>query len=473
MTLHQQAAQQLANDFMAAAMAHQAAPLQLIDELVERALQGSPESQQLAVQALYGAIVLPLCDDFASSSTFMADQVLARITSLYRTTPFGRQTDQLLNRYGLEDEQQMLARLQRLRRNPPVAGAQIKKVFIPSRVTIGADIVLLSPIIQRLQQVLPQAEIILLGPGHLGELFSGQVRFLHCHFPRHTLLKQRLSHWPVLHHLIASQRQGLADHELLLLDPDSRLSQLGLLPLLPESCCRLLPSRLDHNKEMSLSSLCNQWLDQLFPGSTASSCRFWLSSEQIEQSRAFFKHFPTNTFKIVANFGVGGDEKKRLSDPFEQQVLQALLQLDNTVVFLDSGSDDQEQLRISNLRHQLARHSPASLVLQGHAPEQQQGLIQFIGSIGALAGLIDQADLFIGYDSCSQHLATATSTPALICFAGAPHERFFRRWHPQANSPLSKTLFIDQQSEQAATELVKMISSFAQQIQQDKQQAET
>ncbi|MDA3786621.1 MAG: hypothetical protein PF568_07050, partial [Deltaproteobacteria bacterium] len=74
------------------------------------------------------------------------------------------------------------------------------------------------------------------------------------------------------------------------------------------------------------------------------------------------------------------------------------------------------------------------------------GLLRFSGRIDAMAGLISNSDLFIGYDSCGQHVATATKTPAIICFTGAANKRFLARWQPGNHHGKTTTFIIDQQT---------------------------
>lgn len=89
----------------------------------------------------------------------------------------------------------------------------------------------------------------------------------------------------------------------------------------------------------------------------------------------------------------------------------------------------------------------------------QHGLLRFTGKIDSTAGLIDSSDLFIGYDSCGQHVATATETPAIICFAGAANKRFLERWQPGNHHGKTTTYVIDQKplSSQKRSELIGKI----------------
>jgi ADP-heptose:LPS heptosyltransferase len=52
------------------------------------------------------------------------------------------------------------------------------------------------------------------------------------------------------------------------------------------------------------------------------------------------------------------------------------------------------------------------------------------GSFADFASVIQQSDFYAGYDSAGQHAAAAAGTPLITVFAGAPSERFRKRWSP-------------------------------------------
>ena len=435
--------------FMADFSAGRVPEMDLIDELVSAGLDSDEDDRQAAVHALYSQLIMPLCDDFSSRASALADRILARMTTIYRRHLLGRETDTLLNDYGLVTADDLLDRQQQTRQWRPITRPdRVKKVLLLSRITIGADIALLSPIIQRLRHSLPQADIILAGTPHLKQIFFKEQILEPCHYQRYSPLAQRLAHWPLLHHHIQQQRSSLLPEEFLLLDPDSRLSQLGLLPLAPVESTFTLHSRKDQAQPCRLTDICNQWLDTIMPPGPAFHPRFWLDPALQDDQRGcaqLSRRDKKNNFTIVINFGVGGDDKKRVPDPFEHDLLTALLAQEKTLIILDSGATPAEQLQAHRLRSAVAPHFPTTLITEDEKQPCaiQHGLAQCVSSIGCLATLIQAADLFIGYDSCCQHLATATTTPSIICFAGAPNERFFARWQPQNMHGSTTTIKID------------------------------
>lgn len=431
--------------------------LTAIDLLTRVGLEGKMGDQQAALQALYGQLILPLCDDFSTPASQLVDKILAHITNFFRHHPLGKLTDTLLRSYDLATIPDLLARQRQTRRIRAIpAPEQIKKAIILSRITIGADVTLVSPIIQRLQHTMPQATLILAGPKHLAQIFHDQGVIGPCEYARYSPLAQRLAYWPTLLRHIQQQTAGLDSNQFIILDPDSRLSQLGLLPLGPANSTYTLHSRLDQTQPRRLTDICNDWLNQLLPHSPTFAPRFWIAPTQIAQAHSFYKQFNHNTFKIVINFGVGGDDHKRLGDEFEQQLVHQLLALENTLVLLDSGVTPAEDAKANRLRLALADTWPTAKGQEADLTTIpiQRGLLQYRGPIGSLAALIQEADLFIGYDSCCQHLATATKTPAIICFAGAANNRFFARWQPLNQHGATHTIFIDEHLRQQPQQII-------------------
>ena len=100
------------------------------------------------------------------------------------------------------------------------------RVYVLSRVTLGADVAVTSVLLDAAKQRYPDAEIVFVGPRKNFELFENDPRIGHREAPyaRGGTLEDRLR---------ASASLWLDDG--IVLDPDSRLSQLGLIEICPES----------------------------------------------------------------------------------------------------------------------------------------------------------------------------------------------------------------------------------------------
>ncbi len=78
--------------------------------------------------------------------------------------------------------------------------------------------------------------------------------------------------------------------------------------------------------------------------------------------------------------------------------------------------------------------------------------------------MIDAADCFIGYDSCGQHLAAATRTPSVIVFAGAPSERFIKRWSPDLPGNLTIPMAGITATQQEVSDLIHQITRYVESV---------
>ncbi|MDH3394407.1 MAG: hypothetical protein OEL66_10395, partial [Desulfobulbaceae bacterium] len=417
----------MAEAFMASGAAAAGPDLCCIDSLCEMALDERFSAQ--ALHGLYGRIVEPLCDDFSTSGAQICNLVLQRIIDFVRHVPQGKGMHCRLAALGFNDSDTLAKRYQRLLQPVPLVDrdrGQIRRVVVLSRVTVGADIVIATIVVHRLLAALPAAEVVLVGPAHLPHCFAeiDRVSCLQLPYERDGSLVDRLVVWESLEKLIREQGEGLAPGEMVLVDPDSRLSQLGLLPLLAEEDTWFFPSRFDQEDggNSSLSEQVNGWLDSLLGQKSLQPPVVSLPEALLSGTRLFLENLRRNGCRqvIVINFGVGGDGKKRLGEPFETRLPLVLLEaMENTVVIVDSGcaSDEKEWVR-SQLAEYQSSGIQTDFVEEDKLADLQigfsHGVVGFHGSIGGIGGLIAGADVFFGYDSCCQHLAGALETPSVI-----------------------------------------------------------
>ncbi|MBI5556586.1 MAG: hypothetical protein HY885_03005 [Deltaproteobacteria bacterium] len=461
-------ANEISNDFTRQAASGRMPDLRAIDLLCEMAvLEGNFQLRKAAVAALYKNIIEPLCDDFTSAGVRMCNLALLRMIGFLRLQPEGQGLHNLLNELHYPVQDLLLQRFEKIKQ-PSVLSASlkknIKKILILSRVTVGADVAIVSIMVHRLLRSFPRADIIVFGPPHLPEIFFGmdRVHWEKIHYQRDGGLIGRLTSYTYLYQLLQNEWHGLHDGQTLLFDPDSRLSQLGLLPLIDDRYYCYFPSRLDQQIDDSrLSQLTNRWLNHILAEEVNLLPQISIRSAHLADIKSFFAQFPETCKKIVINFGVGNDARKRLADPFEEKLLAGLLQQENAIVVLDSGSHPDERERARGLMEIMASQSfPTAAVSEKTLTTKkipfQHGLVCIQGGIGMLAALIDQADIFLGYDSCCQHLATARGTRSIICFAGAPNDRFFDRWRPLDKSGSTTTIRIHDSSNLAEGELTQL-----------------
>ncbi|MFH1215279.1 MAG: hypothetical protein V1706_02125 [Pseudomonadota bacterium] len=436
------------------------------------------EERKAAVVAIYKNIIEPLCDDFSAAGVETCGRVLLRMVSFLRGRDEGRALNQLLNDLHFHSEEQLFARYLRIKKErilPISMRRTIQKILILSRVTVGADVAITSIMVHRLLQTFPQAEIIVFGPQHLSEIFSDipRVHWVKLHYHRDGGLVGRMIYFTSLYRLLQKEWQGVSAENTLIFDPDSRLSQLGLLPMIDDQSYCYFPSReLEQNSPHRLSRLTNDWLDRLLAEKNEIAPRIAIRPVHSLTVRNFFARFHDVSKKIVINLGVGNDPRKRLSDPFEEALLGKLLEHDEILVVLDSGCHPDERKRAIELADKMKSRGFETMHLSEKdfnrkKPFLHHGLVCVQGGIGMLSALIDQADVFFGYDSCCQHLATARGTRSVICFAGAINDRFFSRWMPLDNSGRTTTVRMEKTDCLSDSDLLRLADKFSQLIIQD------
>lgn len=446
--------------------------LAIIDQLCAWSFSPQPLVAKAATAAIFGCIIETLSDDFSDHGVHLGNLVLTRILQYIRKTPAGTELDQLLDACGFSEAAALLDRYQRIRQGAPLTAERlrsVKKIIILSRVTAGADIAITNVIIQRLRQRCAEAELVLVGPAHLSEIFGFVAHCRHRSFiyKNDGSLFDKMTSWPRLLEITRDEQQGHQAGEVLLFDPDTRLSQLGLLPLAPDDCTCYFPSRASQagrQAHHNLSTLTNHWLNQLL-GEELSWRPNLVFQREGEGYHALCQALHRQGCRLVVtiNFGVGNDPRKKVHGSFEEDLIQALLALPDTVVILDTGRGDQKgQWIADHLARVRGQEWPAACLTDADLSTETvafgHGLIIFKGTLGALGKMIDAADCFIGYDSCGQHLAAATSTPSIIVFAGAPTPRFIQRWSPDTTSTLTIPVDGLTASPQKISHLIKQIT---------------
>ena len=305
---------------------------------------------------------------------------------------------------------ELVARYRRVRQPravPPDAAPAT--VFVLSRITLGADIAVTSVVMDAAKRRFREARIVFVGPRKNYELFAGDERIKHAHvdYPRGSL-KERLG----IRRRLATL---LNQPGCIALDPDSRLTQLGLLPVCEDDCYFFFDSRSYRSESnLSLPELTSQWGGETLGESGQS---FWQANESIS---------PLEGRYIAVSLGVGQNPSKRLPGPFEERLL-ALLASTGRTLFLDKGAGGAEADRVE-------------------AAARAAGIEAAVwnGSFAGFAEIIAGSSLYVGYDSAGQHVASARAVPAITVFCGAPNDRFFARWSPPA--PTSHVIRADQAS---------------------------
>jgi ADP-heptose:LPS heptosyltransferase len=386
-------------------------PARVLDDLVERALdEDDPLRASAATRALFGIVIEQLGDLFEPA---LCD-VYARL--------FSHVIARAMPEY---DAQELFLRYRRIRQVRPFPGGEVRRVFVLSRVTLGADVAVTSVALSAAKQRFPDAEICLVGPEKNAALFAGDPHIvpIAVGYGRGSLLRDRLLAAAELH--IAVDEPGS-----IVIDPDSRLTQLGLIPICDDARYFFFESRAFGGAlDGALPELTAQWLSEVF---------------DIDLQRPYAAPMQQDRIAdMTVSFGVGENAGKRIDDEFELEVLAKLLSYGRPVL-LDRGAGGEEAERVNALAKKLG--SPAHLYLHD-------------GSYAAFASHILQGNLHVGYDSAGQHVAAAANVPLISVFSGYAGERMLARWSP--HSPGARVIAVQQKDASVLTQTLAAISEVA------------
>lgn len=275
-------------------------------------------------------------------------------------------------------------------RQPRVCKVNPRRVYVLSRVTLGADIAVTSVMLDAAKRRFPHAEIFLAGSTKAAELFAADPRIQHfpLTYPRSGTLQERLSTWT-----------PFDDTDCLVIDPDSRLTQLGLLPVCDEDGYFFFESRAYGGDSTSnLTTLAKRWARETF----GVRARQYMAPVQVPDQA-----------DIAVSFGVGENLSKRVSGSFETDLL-CLLSQRGTRIIVDKGAGGEEAERVD----------------RAIAESGATNITTWNGSFAGFASIISRASFYAGYDSAGQHAAAAAQVPQVTIFRGHVNERMYRRWRP-------------------------------------------
>jgi hypothetical protein len=299
----------------------------------------------------------------------------------------------IAKRTGLHAEH-LCARYERIRK-PRVFDRDplsIENVFVLSRVTLGADVAITSVILDAAKQRFPNAAIWFAGPKKSWELFAADPRLKHLPiaYGRGGTIDERLSVWPQL-------REATCLLNSIVIDPDSRLTQLGLLPICREEDYYFFESRsYEAESGDPLTVLATRWVENTFG---VSHVHPYISTQ-----------FSGVEFATTVSIGVGENPAKRVPDPFEEELLRRLPR----PILIDKGAGGEEAERVE----------------RAVSNAGSNGITMWDGSFAGFAAHIQRSKLYVGYDSAGGHVAATCGVPMIGVFAGEVCERMFQRWRP-------------------------------------------
>jgi len=427
------------------------------------------DHSDIAARALFSIIIESLCDDFEDLQTETYNRVMAQIISYCRKLQGAKALDRYLQEFQIYTRDDLLARINKIRMDNKKLSRnrRVEKILLLSRVTIGADVVITSIIIQRLAKLFPAAELVLIGGDKLDEIYGGNsnIRLSRVAYNRNGGLLGRLSSWQSVLNIIDRELAVCPLANTILIDPDSRLSQLGVLPIIDLDHYFFFDSRsaVSFSDDLSMAQLTNAWINNITDEEDFCHSMVWPDPSNLQKAAQLYTKLQSNGARrvIALNFGVGGNPRKKVGERLELDLLLSLLQEPNTVILLDKGFGDLELQSSESLiagvkakgfavHNAVLDHSLGDTQLDG-------GVIGLQTRIGEIAAIIANCDEYIGYDSACQHIAAASRTPCLTIFAGSNNMRFIRRWSAYGPNT-SKIVHVDTLSDPSAIDVEDIIT---------------
>ena len=293
-------------------------------------------------------------------------------------------------------EQLMTAWIPSTLRPRPLLPERVDTVYVLSRVTLGADIKITSIILDAMKRRFPDAQIVFVANRKSGELFADDPRIgqLQADYPRSGPVSHRIE-------FAAELRGKLEGPHPIVIDPDSRMTQLGLIPLCEPKSYFHFPSRTASDAR-NLSDLTKSWLMRTF----GASGQAYIAPQRVR--------LDDPSPRAAVSLGTGGNDTKRISAEFETGLVRDLATRYETL-WMDRGAGGEEATRVT-------------------AAAEGSGALDRIryweGSFAGFASIIRQSDFYAGYDSAGQHAAAACGVRLASYFNGATSKRFEERWTP-------------------------------------------
>jgi ADP-heptose:LPS heptosyltransferase len=407
-----------------------------IEALADEADSDDEAQRKAGLGALFGGVVEPLNDGFTPAGRAAYARLFPR--ALWRVAARAPELAEALEEFEIEDEAALLARYRRARAQAHPAPERVRRAAVLSRVTIGADVLLTSVALQRIHDRWPGAEILLLGDGKLAGLFGGLpgVRVVPVAYPRRGPLRARVAGWLAA---LGAVRREEAD---LVLAPDSRLDQLGILPLIDEARYLLWENTQPAGAPAaSLADLLDLWLARRLglPEAPRRLPRLGFDAHAISEQRRLAAAIGPRPLAAV-KLDHGGNPAKALPRAAEIEILRALRER-GWRVLLDRGFGDEELANSDALLDALGWR-PRDLddsgrglghPLTGLAPGAlaNEDVIRFHGSIAGWAAALSSCGLALSYDSVGHHLAAALGVPVVVAFTGHADDSFPIAWQPR------------------------------------------
>ena len=403
--------------------------------LGEEAFSKSKQRAELATKAIFAEVVEPWADSFLPEACTQYLHFMSEV--LYAP---GSSVSKELAGLGYPTPESLRSRYRSLLKDQAAGFTfdederdDVERVIFLSRVTLGADIAVVGTVLGCARWAFPNAELVLLGPRKNIRLLAAgypRVKRVELAYSRGGSLKQRLAAWPRVRAKVRALTEDLPDKRWLVVDPDSRLSQLGLLPVTSDDYYCFWESRSEDVEDPTpIGIYAGVWSKFLWGMWTWNEDSYpWVSLDW-RNGRAMRMMMNRRGLVAAVSFGYGGRESKRLGDRFEDEVLE-ILRARGYRIIIDCGAGEEEEELVKR-RVQAFKGSARPLADSGWPPKDKLAdLMHFKGTLLAFGSFANGANVFVGYDSAAAHMAAALGVSVIDIFVSERSELMRQRWTP-------------------------------------------
>ena len=282
----------------------------------------------------------------------------------------------------------LVARYERVRRPRPVAG-EPQRVFVLSRVTLGADVAVTSVMLAAAKRRFPNAEIVFVGPAQ--ELGTVRRRSAHPARSRSTTAAAACaSAWPSAAELKATVRRPGRHRDRSRFAPHPTGPAAGVRRRSATTSSKAAPTAATSDRSLARTG------GRLGRGD--------LRHPRCEALRCRWRRVPEKPPTIAVSLGVGENPAKRIPDPFEEELLRLL-------------GDDRPH---PGDRSRAPAARKPTRVERAIAALRRAGFTFGTAPSPASPQSLRGSRLYVGYDSAGQHVAAACGVPLISIFAGFP-----------------------------------------------------
>lgn len=413
--------------------------------LAEEACRKDEARRGRALRTLFCEVVEPLNDSFRSTDRDRYARYFGRV--VWRVVADDDELAPALAAHGIRSEADLLARHRRVRTDRCRGAAKPRTLAVLSRVTLGADVLLTAPLCAHLRRAWPDARIVLIGDPKLEGLIGGTpgLEILPLRYARRGDLRERLRAWLDLREAVAGLEPDLV------VAPDSRFDQLGMLPLLDEDRYLLWENcQVEGEEPRGLLDLLEDWCRRRLPLPEKAPvelprCAFDAATAALRDGlRDAFGDRPLAAIKLDH----GGNPAKALPRDAEVAVLRGLRER-GWRILLDRGFGDAELAASDELlaacgypARDLAEDGILGEMVADLAPGScaEDEVLRFHGSIAGWAAACSGCGLAFSYDSVGHHLAAACGVPLVSAFTGHRDPVFPIAWHPRGEGPVTQVV---------------------------------